>query len=131
MRILIDTHTFLWFVRNDSSLSTSARIAIEDPNVEVLISVASIWEMSIKTAINKLTISGGFAQVQADLTLNSIEIFPINFDHTLRYNQLPFHHRDPFDRMLAAQALVEQIDLVSADAVFDSYFQGSGVKRIW
>ena len=131
MRVLIDTHTFLWFVRNDISLTKTARELLEDTKVEVLISIASIWEMSIKTAINKLTIDGGFAQVQNDLTLNSFEILPINFDHTLRQNQLPFHHRDPFDRMIAAQALVENIDLISVDPVFDAYFEGSGVKRIW
>ncbi len=94
-------------------------------------SVVSLWEMSIKTALGKLILEGGFERVSADLAENLIEVHPINFAHTLKNNQLPFHHRDPFDRMIAAQALVDGLDLVSADDMFDRYFEGSEVHRIW
>lgn len=131
MRILLDTHTFLWFFSDPFRLSKSATELLELDSSDPLISIGSLWEMSIKNSLGKLDLSVSFASIRSVLSLNEIAILPIDFEHTLRYNQLPYHHRDPFDRMLAAQALVEQIDLVSADAVFDSYFQGSGVKRIW
>jgi PIN domain nuclease of toxin-antitoxin system len=122
VRVLIDTHTFLWFVRNDISLTQTARELLEDSQVEVLISIASIWEMSIKTAIKKLTIDGGFAQVQRDLTLNSFDVLSINFDHALRQNQLPFHHRDPFDQMIAAQhwsrISISSVSILSSTTIF-------------
>ena len=131
MRVLLDTHTFIWFVRNSGELSSDARSFIESPASDVRISIASIWEMSIKTALGKLTLDGGFERVLPDLIINSIEIQEITFSHALKNKDLPFHHRDPFDRMIAAQALVEKVDLVSSDDVFDKYFAGSEVKRIW
>jgi len=87
--------------------------------------------MSIKCAQGKLIIDEGFESVPGLLQRFAIELLPIDLSHTLKYYELPFHHRDPFDRMIAAQALVEKIDLVSADDVFDKYFDGSEVKRIW
>jgi PIN domain nuclease of toxin-antitoxin system len=131
MRLLIDTHVFLWFVNNTKELSSTARNLVANRQNLILISIASLWELSIKTAQGKLTIDGGYERVEIDLNINSFEILPINFQHTLRQNQLTFHHRDPFDRMIAAQALVEKIDLVSSDMVFDLYFENSEIKRIW
>lgn len=131
MRLLIDTHVFLWFVNNAKELSSTARNLIENRQNPILVSIASLWELSIKTARGKLTIDGGYQRVEFDLNINSFEILPISFAHTLQQNKLTFHHRDPFDRMIAAQALIEQIDLVSRDDVFDLYFDGSEVKRIW
>lgn len=121
MKYLIDTHVFLWFVDNSPLLSRSARTLIEDKNTEIFISIVSLWEISIKTSIKKLHIKGTFESVADDLKDNLIEILPINFAHTVENNSLPFHHRDPFDRIIIAQAIVENIDFISADAVFDDY----------
>lgn len=131
MRVLIDTHAFLWFVKASPEISPAALTIMRDPAVDLLISVASLWELSIKTATGKLVIDGGFERVLPDLNKNFIEILPIDFSHTLKQNQLPFHHRDPFDRMIASQALVEEIYLISADDAFDRYFDGTEVSRIW
>ena len=131
MRVLIDTHTFIWFVKDSGEISSNARSLIVPPENDVFISIASIWEISIKTTIGKLRLDGGFERVLPDLIENSIEILEITFAHTLKNNQLPFHHRDPFDRMIAAQAIVEGIHLVSIDDSFDPYFADTEVKRIW
>jgi PIN domain nuclease of toxin-antitoxin system len=131
MQYLIDTHTFLWFVENSSNLSNTSRNLIEIKQNQILISIASIWEISIKTSIGKLQIQGTYTSVIDDLNDNDIEILPITFAHTVENNRLPFHHRDPFDRIIAAQAIVENIDFISADAVFDKYFSDKSIKRIW
>lgn len=131
MRVLIDTHVFLWFTGDPSRLSSVVRETIEFDSSTVQISIASIWEISIKSSMGNLDVAGGFASVEDVLRENNIEILPIDFSHTLTNHGLPFHHHDPFDRMIAAQAIVEGIDLVSIDAVFDSYFANTGVKRIW
>ncbi len=131
MRILIDTHTFLWFFSDSLKLTSLASELIELTSSTTLVSIASIWEISIKNSKGKLNIEGGFGRIPEILDNNDIYILPINFQHTLVHNQFPFHHRDPFDRMIAAQAIVEGIDLISVDDIFDSYFEGSEVKRIW
>jgi len=131
MRVLIDTHTFIWYLNKNSALSERAIGLIQSDNTDLLLSMASLWEISIKNARGRLTIGIGYESVPDVLTQYAIDILPIYFDHTLQQTRLPFHHKDPFDRMIAAQALVEKIDLVSVDDVFDSYFDGSEVKRIW
>lgn len=131
MQYLIDTHTFLWFVANAKELSKVARILIENPANNIFISIASLWEISIKNAFGKLIISGGYKSVINDLTANSIKILPINFAHTVEQNRLPFHHRDPFDRIIISQTIVENINLISADKIFDDYLKGRLVQRIW
>lgn len=131
MQYLIDTHVFLWFVSNSKELSQTAKSLIEDETNEIFISIASLWEISIKTALGKLTIDGKYASVIDDLTDNSIEILPINFAHTIQQNKLPFHHKDPFDRIIISQAIVENMNFISADAIFDNYLKGKTVKRIW
>jgi len=131
MRVLIDTHVFLWFITNSKELSSAAKGLIENQQNRLLISIASLWELSIKTAQGKLVIEGGFENVLNDLNMNSIEILPIIFPHTLKQNQLPFHHTDPFDRMIAAQAIFQGFDLISVDAAFDPYFVDAAVKRLW
>jgi PIN domain nuclease of toxin-antitoxin system len=131
MQYLIDTHVFLWFVSNSKELSQTAKSLIEDETNEIFISIASLWEISIKTALGKLTINGKYASVIDDLTDNSIEILPINFAHTVQQNNLPFHHKDPFDRIIISQAIVENMNFISADAIFNNYFKGKSVKRIW
>ena len=131
MQYLIDTHTFLWFVANAKELSKVAKRLIEDPANDIFISIASLWEISIKNSLGKLAINGKYESVADDLTDNSIEILPINFAHTVQQNCLPFHHRDPFDRIIISQAIVENVDFISADIIFDDYLRGLSVKRIW
>ena len=131
MRYLIDTHVFLWFVSNAKELSKSAKTLIEDGGNEIFISIASLWEISIKTALGKLSIDGNYESVKVDLNDNSIQILPITFAHTVEQNRLPFHHRDPFDRIIVSQAIIENMNLVSADTIFDNYLKGLPVKRIW
>ena len=131
MRLLIDTHTYLWFVKNSKEITPLASSLIQDERNQILISIASLWEISIKTSRGRLVIDGGYETVADDLKTNLIEIWPISFLHTVKQSRLPFHHKDPFDRMIAAQALVEKINLVSVDDIFDRYFENSEVKRIW
>ena len=131
MQYLIDTHVFLWFVSNAKELSQTAKTLIEDGQNEIHISIASLWEISIKTALRKLTINGNYESVIDDVNENSIQILPINFAHTAEQNRLPFHHRDPFDRIIISQAIVENMSLISADPIFDDYLKGKSIRRIW
>lgn len=131
MQYLIDTHVFLWFISNAKELSRTAKTLIADGNNEIFISIAALWEISIKNALGKLTIRGSYESVIDDVTDNSIQILPVNFAHTVEQNKLPFHHRDPFDRIIISQAIVENIDFISADAVFDEYLKTKSIKRIW
>lgn len=93
--------------------------------------IASLWEISIKTSLGKLEIAGSYELVIEDINRNGIEILPINFSHTVKQNQLPFHHRDPFDRMIISQALVENMDLISRDEHFDPYLLKEPIARVW
>lgn len=131
MKYLIDTHIFLWFVENSAKLSRKAKSIIEDKNNEIFISIDSLWEISIKTSSGKLQIKGTFDSIKDDLRDNLIEILPINFAHTVENNKLLFHHRDPFDRIIVSQAIVENLDFISADEIFDDYLTGKSIKRIW
>lgn len=128
MRLLLDTHTFLWFLSDDAQLSDPARKLIEDSANEILLSMASLWEMAIKISLGKLTIGGPFDTfIPEQIALNSIGLLSITLAHTAAVSTLPFHHRDPFDRLLIAQSLVDSVPIVSRDAVLDAY----GVVRIW
>ncbi len=128
MRYLLDTHTLLWSQDDTTKLSTTARVLLTDPAHDRLISIVSIWEIGLKVALNKLQLAKPFRDwidtAIADLVLI---LLPIEIDHMERQLGLPFHHRDPFDRLLAAQALVEGSPLISRDVVFDLY----GVARCW
>ncbi len=128
MRALLDTHALVWYVDQDQLLSASAHAAITDPANDLLLSAATIWEIAIKAGRNKLSLSMPYCQWMnkaiADLGLT---LLPITVEYADVQAGLPRHHGDPFDRLLAAQATVENVPLVSADAVFDQY----GVKRIW
>jgi PIN domain nuclease of toxin-antitoxin system len=127
MKLLLDTHTFLWFINDSPQLSADAKNLLES-EVDLLLSVASLWEIAIKTSLGKLTLPDTYDKfIPQQLTLNEIEILPISVAHLALVATLPFHHRDPFDRLLIAQAIVEQISIVSIDIVFDSYT----VNRIW
>jgi PIN domain nuclease of toxin-antitoxin system len=130
-KFLLDTHTFLWFVSGSPELSDPARNLIENDHHEVYLSIASLWEISIKVAIGKLQIQGTYETVIDDLTENEIGILPLNFSHTVCQTKLPFHHRDPFDRILVSQVIVENLDFISADQIFDLYLAEQSVTRIW
>jgi PIN domain nuclease of toxin-antitoxin system len=126
--LLLDTHTMLWFFWDDPSLSAHAKALIEEPNNRKLVSIASCWEIAIKAALGKLNLgvpSRGF--LRREIARNNFELLPISLDHATLVEDLPRHHKDPFDRMLAVQALAERFALVSADAVFDQY----AVNRLW
>lgn len=131
MKYLIDTHIFIWFTEGSIELSQTAKNLIADKNNQIFLSIGSLWEISIKTAIEKLEVFADYELIIDDVTGNDIEILPINFAHTVIQNKLLFHHRDPFDRIIASQAIVEDIDLISIDSIFDNYFQDKEVKRIW
>jgi PIN domain nuclease of toxin-antitoxin system len=128
MRLLLDTHAFLWFVLNDSQLSPKALQLIVEPAHDILISPASYWEIAIKVSLGKYQIPGSFqVWMERQIAANAFQILPITITHAATVTTLPFHHRDPFDRLLVAQSLTEQISIISADRVFDSYF----VLREW
>jgi PIN domain nuclease of toxin-antitoxin system len=127
MNLLLDAHTFIWFVSGDSNLSLKARQEIENPGNLIFFSIASLWEMSLKIKIGKLSIQKPFEEVINDVTENGIEILPISFTHLIENTKLPFHHRDPFDRIIISQSIVENMNIVSRDAIFDKYLS----SRIW
>jgi PIN domain nuclease of toxin-antitoxin system len=128
MRLLLDTHTFLWFVLNDPQLSATAQQFISEPRNDVLISPASYWEVAIKVGLRKLDLHAPYDDfMRQGIDGNDFEILPIEPRHTSVLTTLPLHHRDPFDRLMIAQAMVEGIPLVSADAALDQY----PITRLW
>lgn len=131
MKYLIDTHTFLWFTNGSEEISSIAKSIIENRENDILISIASLWEISIKSALGKLSIKGQFESVIDDVWINNIEIIPINFNHLIIQNNLTFHHKDPFDRLIISQAIVENCNIIGCDCVFDNYLTNRIIKRIW
>ncbi|WP_447974920.1 type II toxin-antitoxin system VapC family toxin [Nitrospira sp. Kam-Ns4a] len=128
MRLLLDTHVFLWWVEDAPELSAKARKGLADPAHEIFLSLASCWEMAIKLSLGKLKVAQPLERfIPEQLAANGFRQLNIEFRHVVRVAQLPFHHRDPFDRLLVAQALEEGVTVVSADPVFRMY----GVRRLW
>jgi PIN domain nuclease of toxin-antitoxin system len=128
MRFLLDTHTLLWSFSGSSSLSTRARRLIEDGANEILVSAVSAWEIATKVRLGKLpTGEELISDFSFYLKQLGVEALPISMEHALRAGRLPGEHRDPFDRMLIAQAQAEDIPIVSNDRIFDEYH----VQRIW
>ena len=128
MRLLLDTHTFLWFVLNDARLSANARKLIADPANEIEISPASYWEIAIKISTGKYSLTEPLEIfVEREVRTNQFHILPIEPRHVTPLTGLPFYHRDPFDRIIIAQAIAEQISVVSSDTAFDAY----PVNRLW
>ena len=130
MRALLDTHALLWYALNDQKLSTNARDLIVDSTNEIHVSPASFWEIAIKVSIGKLALHQPF-ETFIDLCLNQYHflLLPIAPDHTARVAQLPFppKHKDPFDRLLVAQAIAESMAIISDDSQLDAY----PVTRLW
>ncbi|MGI8885285.1 MAG: type II toxin-antitoxin system VapC family toxin [Pyrinomonadaceae bacterium] len=122
MKILLDTHIFLWFITADKRLSLSARRLIEDVLNDKFVSVASLWEIAIKHSLKKLSLIDDFDVLfPAQITINGFSLLEIKTEHLSELINLPFHHRDPFDRLLAAQTLYEKLKIISVDSIFDSY----------
>lgn len=128
MRVLLDTHTFLWFVLGDPRLAANAKAAIEETVNEKLVSPASYWEIAIKIRLGKYRLSEPYEEFTRRGTVeNGFVTLPIEPKHTAVLTTLPFHHRDPFDRLIIAQAMVEGIAIISGDTAFDAY----SVPRVW
>lgn len=121
MRCLLDTHTFIWLDGEPARLSHGVRAVCYDPANALLLSVASIWEMQIKLQLGKLTLRIPLPDLIASQRKNGVNILPISIRHILELDTLPLHHRDPFDRVLVAQANVERLVLLSVDPTFASY----------
>lgn len=121
MTVLLDTHALLWFLYGNEKLSVKARNTIEDKSDTVLVSIASLWEITIKQAIGKLTIEGSLENLFETVKTNGFAIEPISKEALLILATLPFHHRDPFDRILVAQALQLKIPIVTKDTHIHLY----------
>jgi PIN domain nuclease of toxin-antitoxin system len=126
--LLLDTQAMLWFLWNDPQLSRVARALIEDPTNRKLVSIATCWEIAIKVGLRKLDLgepSRSF--LGREIARNNFEWLPISLDHATTVDGLPLHHKDPFDRLLIAQAMVEGVPIIGSDAAFDPY----PIRRLW
>ncbi len=122
MKLLLDTHTFLWFIEGDLNLSKTARSLIEDEGNQRFLSIASLWEMAIKVSVNKLTLQTAFTSlVMQQVYGNAIEVLEIRPEHLDVLANMPFHHKDPFDRLIIAQGIAESIAVISKDREFGKY----------
>ena len=126
MQLLIDTHILIWFLEGNNLLSKPNRQIIADSNNDVFISIASLWEIAIKISIGKLTLNNPLADVIKQIAADDIEILPISPEHILSVSTLPFHHRDPFDRIIISQAQIENLPVMTDDREFKNY----GIKII-
>jgi len=127
MKLLLDTHAFLWFIDDSPALSTWGKALLEADN-ELFLSVGSLWQIAVKLRLGKLTVAMPTESLMTEqLTANNIETLPISVPHLVHVSTLPLHHRDPFDRLIIAQAIVEQMSVASADPAFDAY----PIERLW
>ena len=128
MKYLLDTHTLLWFLKGDKKLSDKALRLIDSPRNSKFLSIVSLWEIAVKVSLGKLVLNKPFEKLFPEqLHFNRIEILDITVDSLIKLTTLPFHHRDPFDRLIIAQALVEDLPIIGTDAAFDAY----GISREW
>jgi PIN domain nuclease of toxin-antitoxin system len=128
MNLLLDTHAFPWFVWDDPLLSGSAKAWIVNPANRKCVSIASCWEIAIKVSVGKLKLGESATSfLPREIAANHFDLLPIELRHATAVETLPLHHRDPFDRLLIAQSLTEQIPIISADGTLDLY----GVTRLW
>jgi PIN domain nuclease of toxin-antitoxin system len=127
MKLLIDTHVFLWFINDSDELSDLAKSLLES-EFDLWLSLASVWEIAIKLSVKKLLLPEPFADFLTEqLAINEIELLTPTLKHFEVVSQLPLHHRDPFDRLIIGQAITEDVAIVSIDAAFDAY----EVQRLW
>jgi PIN domain nuclease of toxin-antitoxin system len=130
MRLLLDTHTFIWYLTDNYKLSNQVLELINDENNQILLSIASLWEIAIKQSIGKLSFNQSLPFdifIAQQLNLNDFSLLDIKISHVAVVSSLPLHHRDPFDRLLIAQSVGENIPLLSADKIFDAY----PIQRVW
>jgi PIN domain nuclease of toxin-antitoxin system len=128
MRALLDTHTLLWYLAGERELSARARDIIDDPSGAMFVSVGSLWEIAIKYGNGKLDLGLSFDEfIRDQLSSTAFEVLAVLTDHLVTLSSLPLHHRDPFDRLLIAQAMSEDLAIVGTDSAFDSY----PITRIW
>lgn len=131
MKLLLDTHTFLWHAEGDSRMSAAAIALLIDPANELFLSMASVWEIAIKAGLKKLTLSVPYAAFMTRaITGYGLTLLPMTFDDCAAYEQLPFpdkQHRDPFDRMIVIHAVRNGLSVVGVDASLDPY----GISRLW
>lgn len=128
MKLLLDTHTFIWWVIEPTKISAQALGLLQDQSNDLFLSVVSVWEMQIKLQIGKLKFNLPLAQlITKQQQTNQLSILPVTLEHVLALDSLPFHHKDPFDRLLITQANLEGAVLVSNDAIFSNY----SVKLAW
>ncbi len=127
MNLLLDTHAFIWFINGSRELPKNVAAEIKSLDNNCYISIASLWEISIKTSIGKLKLKSRFNHISKFLADNEIEILPLTFEHLQKLTRLKYHHRDPFDRVIISQALTENITVVTKDTEFKQY----GVKILW
>ncbi len=128
MKVLLDTHAFLWAITGDEQLSETARETFLNPANSLFFSAVSMWEICIKISLGKLSLKRGwFKKIQNELSINAIQWLPVEMPHCAELTALPFHHRDPFDRMLVAQARIEDLQVLSRDARLSAY----DIELIW
>ena len=124
--LLLDTHTFIWLSEDDQNLPPSLRKRIENTD-QVLVSIVSFWEISIKLNIGKISLKDDFNSIETRFQATNFTLLPISIADTIQLSQLPTHHKDPFDRMLIAQAINRDLPIASRDVAFDMY----NVQRLW
>jgi len=128
MKVLLDTHAFLWLITDEDRLSENARQTFLNTENSLFFSAASLWEICIKKSLGKISLMDGWFQtIQKEIQINTIQWLPIEMTHCAEVTELPFHHRDPFDRMLIAQAIVEEMKLLSRDSRLADY----AIELIW
>ncbi|MGD2013099.1 MAG: type II toxin-antitoxin system VapC family toxin [Desulfobacterales bacterium] len=128
MKVLLDTHALLWSITGDDRLSKKAEKTFLDPDNNLYFSAASFWEICIKMSLGKLYLKSGWLKtIQEEMRTNAIQWLPVEMPHCVELTKLPFHHRDPFDRMLIAQAMIEDLQLLSRDDRLSAY----EIERIW
>ena len=127
MDFLLDTHTVIWFFNGDKSLSLKAKQTIEDVKNNKFVSIVSLWEVAIKIGLNKLYFDGKTSEVADLIEQNGFEILPISVEQLIFYEELNFIHRDPFDRLIIAQALIENMTIITIDGNIQKY----EVKTLW
>ena len=127
MRILIDTQAFIWFVENDKQIPVKMKKYLENPENSIIVSIASLWEMTIKMSLGKLFLNCDIKEMTEKIYNNGFEILPILPEHIIKLSTLIYLHRDPFDRIIISQGLTENMPIVSSDKIFDNY----GINRKW
>lgn len=127
MELLLDTHAFIWFVNGDKLLPDNVKDEIRDISNKCFISIASLWEIAIKTSLGKLELKADFNKIGEILSLNDIEILPITFGHIQKLLKLKYHHRDPFDRIIISQGIADKLTVLTKDENFKKY----RVKIMW